>query len=78
MNDFLQIGSILLWLLGTFMLTFGLKVTEGIDPKFRKELKIPEGMIAPSEVRQRPFLIYGGLIAITIASVFDLLSFFKK
>lgn len=73
MNNLLQACSTLLWLAGTFMLAFGLRIKEGIDPSLRKELKIEErDIIAPSDVRQRPFLIYGGLIVVTMAAATEL------
>jgi hypothetical protein len=77
MNNLLQACTTLLWLAGTFMLAFGLRIKEGIDPSLRKELKIEEkGLIAPSDVRQRPFLIYGGLIVVTMAAAAELYSVF--
>ena len=69
----LQAISIMLALIGTFMLGFGLKVRSGITSELRKKLKIEEqGLIAPSDVRQCTALIVCGLALISIAAFLQL------
>ena len=69
----IQLSSIILGLIGTFLLAFGLRVREGISSDLRRELKIEEkGLIAPSDVRQRIGLFYGGLLLLTVSAVLQI------
>ena len=71
----LQIASIILGVIGTYMLVFGLHVKEGISRELRKDLYIDKSdLIAPADVRQRTVLIIYGLLFITISAILQLLS----
>ena len=73
----MQILSIVIALIGTYMLAFGLRVKEGISKDLRKEFNLDKsGLIAPSDVHQRPFLFYGGLGLLTIAALIQTLLLF--
>ena len=68
MRSGLQIASLALGLVGTWLLAFGLKVRPGISRDLRKELGLDEtDLIAPSDVRTRPGLFWGGLLLLTLA-----------
>lgn len=70
---FLQVLSIILTLVGTYMLAFGLRVKTGITDDLRKELDIEKkGLISASNVRQRPCMINCGLGLITLASLIQI------
>ena len=69
----LQAIPIILALAGTFMLAFGLKVRPGISNEMRKKLEIEkEGLISPSDVKQRTGLMCWGLALISIAAALQL------
>jgi hypothetical protein len=69
----LQMISVILALVGTFMLAFGLKVKSGISNDLRDELRLDkEDLIAPSDVRQRTGLFIWGLILISVAAILQL------
>ena len=71
----LQIASIILGVIGTYMLVFGLHVKEGISRELSKDLNIDKSdLIAPADVRQRTVLIIYGLLFITISAILQLLS----
>ena len=71
----LQIASIILGVIGTYMLVFGLHVKEGISRELRKDLYIDKSdLIAPADVRQRTVLIIYGLLFVTISAILQLLS----
>ena len=71
----LQIASIILGVIGTYMLVFGLHVKEGISRELRKDLYIDKSdLIAPADVRQRTMLIIYGLLFVTISAILQLLS----
>jgi len=57
----IQLIALALGLSGTWMVAFGLRIQEGIDPSFRKELHLDPKLIVPADVSQRLWLFKGGL-----------------
>ena len=66
--------SIVFTLIGTIMVAFGYKVKEGISRELRKQLKLDQkDLIVPSDIQQRPWLFYGGLVLILLATLSQVL-----
>jgi len=73
MHKVLQALSIVLALIGTYLLAFGLKVRTGISDELRKELEIEKKeLIAPADVRQRTSVVSWGLVMISLAALLQL------
>ena len=73
MHKLMQTLSIILVLIGAYMLAFGLRIREGISKDLRKELELDKpNLICPSDVKQRPLLFSFGLILITIGAVIQI------
>ncbi|MCK4822588.1 hypothetical protein KA005_42885 [bacterium] len=72
-RQILKIISIALALLGTFFLTFGLKLVQSYSKQLNSDLKIDEKkLIAPSFVSQRTYSIIIGLCMIMISASIQL------
>jgi hypothetical protein len=73
-NDkLIGIASILLTLIGTWFLALGLRIREGMNPKFRKKLgSIMKDKIVPSEVSQHQLLFRIGLGLITLGALLEI------
>jgi len=68
---------ITLTLIGTIMVAFGYKVKEGISRDLRKQLELDRKcLISPSDVQQHPWLFYGGLALILLATLSQVLLIF--
>ena len=68
-----HITSAVLALAGTWLLAFGLRIIEGIEPKLRKKLRSSlEDKIVCSDVTQRPVLFWIGLGLITLGALIEL------
>jgi len=67
----INILSTLSALIGTWLLAFGLRIKEGIDPKFRKEFGPSfkdKNLIIPADVSQRKLLFWIGLLLISLGA----------
>ncbi len=72
-SELIHIISALSALVGTWLLAFALRIKEGVDPKFRKELRHSvEGKIAPADVAQRLVLFWVGLALITLGILLEI------
>ena len=70
---FYQALSVVFVLVGTWFLAFGLRVKEGMDPRFRKSLGPSlQNTITPSGVSQRKALFWIGLGLITVGALLEL------
>ena len=70
---FLQLGSTILALAGTWFLAFALRIRQGISEELEKELQLEErGLITPSSVRQNTLLFWTGLAMISLAALLQL------
>lgn len=67
-TKWMQAVTVILALVGTYFLAFGLRVRGSVSNDLRRESKIPENLIDPSSVRPRNGLIVLGLGLITLAA----------
>ena len=73
MHKIAQSLSVILALIGTFLLAFGLKLRPGISEPLRKGLDLENrDLVSPSEVRQRNALVWTGLVLISVAAAIEL------
>lgn len=69
-----QVISITFTLIGTFMVAFGYRSREGISTELRKQLEIDRlNLIVPTDIKKRPWLFYGGLILLGLATIVQVL-----
>ena len=72
--QFIEVSTIIIALVGTFLLANGLRVKTLIAKDLSEKLELEKkNLIAPSEIVQRTGLIYAGLILITISGLLQLL-----
>jgi hypothetical protein len=74
-GQIIQLAALALGLCGTWMVALGLRIKEGINPRFRKELRLAPDMIAPADVSQRPWLFKGGLGLLTFGAALQAVYF---
>ena len=78
-NDkLIGIASIVLTLIGTWFLALGLRIREGMNPKFRKNLRLKDDTIVPSDVSQHRFLFRIGLGLITLGALLEIWTTYCK
>jgi len=69
-----QLISIVITVIGTFMIAFGYRIDEGISKDLRKQLKIGQrGLIAPADIGLRPWVFYCGLLLLLLAAILQVL-----
>lgn len=77
-NDkLIGIASITLTLIGTWLLALGLRIREGMNPKFRKNLRLTDDKIVPSDVSQHRLLFWIGLGLITLGALLEIWTYCK-